>query len=280
MSRRLEEKIRLIHLSLLRRGLSLQIPRMGIDRRSHLLALGLPGRLQNRVTQAERDGQVRLHPPCVLHVPLEFVGREMPVERRAIRQQSAGSRANQLIVIHGGEFGYRAHQVGKRALVGVGKSAIDRELAQAVWLRSRAPHPRWIGARGVERVCVRRMILMNQPPVAAHLDAVLALAPAQVVDNVVDRHAEDGRARLGRGVGQIPEIDIIARPHAQPAVALPHIAIANVVHHVRGDRPRIAPGDALAVVFKNILRPLAGKLLRVVGDVLLQIAADKEPVTR
>ena len=68
---------------------------------------------------------------------------------------------------------------------------------------------------------------------------MLALRPAQVVDNVIHRHARHRTARLRRRARDVANVHIIPGAHARLPIALPDIPIANVVHQARVDRPCI-----------------------------------------
>ena len=117
---------------------------------------------------------------------------------------------------------------------------------------------------------------MNQAPVAANLDGVLPFGPAQVVDHVVNGHANDGVAGFsGRGIEE-PEINIVARTDAGVAESLTDISVTDVVDHVGGDGPGIAEGHAFAVVDEYRGWALTGELLNTASGVLLEVAPTED----
>ena len=120
---------------------------------------------------------------------------------------------------------------------------------------------------------------MHEAPVSAQLDVVLALAPVQVVDDVVYGVADDGVAGFGGGGGDEAEVDVIADADTGFAVALPDIAVAEVIDERLGESPGVTNGNSLGVVDQRRGRTLAGELLYRAGGVLLEVAADEDALT-
>src|SRR6185437_934145 len=54
-----------------------------------LRTVGLPWRREQRITQAVRDGQVRLHPERILGVELKFIGSKAPGYRSSLGQHGS-----------------------------------------------------------------------------------------------------------------------------------------------------------------------------------------------
>ncbi len=119
---------------------------------------------------------------------------------------------------------------------------------------------------------------MQQAPVAAQADSVFAMGDGEVVNDVVYRHTDVcGACLRGRG-RQEAEIHIISGTHARLPIALPYVAIANVVHQARRDGPGIAEDHAFAVIDQERRRRLTGELLRTRESIFLQTAAAKDVV--
>src|ERR1700722_5253064 len=122
------------------------------------------------------------------------------------------------------------------------------------------------------------MVLMNQTPVSSDLDGMLSLCPVEVVDDVVQRNAGNGGAGFCGCLRHESEVDVVAGPYTDVAEPLTDITIPDVVNEVRPDRPGIAGGKPFAVVLDYVCGTLSGELFRVVGDVLLEIAANENPM--
>src|ERR1700679_3150907 len=126
---------------------------------------------------------------------------------------------------------------------------------------------------------------MDEPPVHADLDAVLALGDVHVVDDVVYRRAQNGAARLRRRGRHVratrsAEVDVIARTDSGLAGALASEPITDVIDDVGGDGPGVARSDTLIVGDQLRRWWLPGKLFHSRRLVLLQVAAHEDPVLR
>src|SRR6266567_8942870 len=124
-------------------------------------------------------------------------------------------------------------------------------------------------------VRIRGVVLVNQAPVAAHLDCVVPLTPTQIIDDIVHWHAGDGGPRLGRRRRHEPESDVIALSDAALAEALSHISISDVIDDARGNGPGVADRKSLTVVFERRRGWLAWELLRAPSNVFLQVATNE-----
>src|ERR1700744_5271681 len=106
---------------------------------------------------------------------------------------------------------------------------------------------------------------MNKSPVSSKLQCMFAFGPAEVVDDVVHRHAVNRFAVLrvqGRSQGiDEAEVGILARRCPGRTVTLANVAIAQVVDKVRGEYKCVTGRNALRVVDLRISRGLARELL-------------------
>src|SRR5580698_197566 len=109
---------------------------------------------------------------------------------------------------------------------------------------------------------------------------MLSLVPAQVIDDVIYRHAGYRRPRLGRGSRKETKIHIVASSSPVAAEALPDVSVANIVDQVRSNRPGIAACNSLGIVLAQVLRRLPRKLYRIAraSVVLLQVSPHKDSV--
>src|SRR5579863_8859822 len=122
------------------------------------------------------------------------------------------------------------------------------------------------------------MVLVDEAPVTAHLDGVVTLAPAEVVNDVVNRDVGSGTAGFCGGVGQEAEVDVVAFTLPTADESLANIAVADVVDHAGVDAPGFADREAFTVVFENARSGLAGELLGGVDEVVLEVSAGEDAV--
>ena len=106
-----------------------------------------------------------------------------------------------------------------------------------------------------------------------------ALGPCKGVDHVVHRNIDDGGAALRGGLIHEAEGDVVTLTDTAIGVALAHISITQVIHHVRIETPVPAGGKPLSVIRREAGRRRTGKLEDTCSRVLLQIAADKQVMT-
>ena len=112
--------------------------------------------------------------------------------------------------------------------------------------------PVGIGRSRVVGIRIRSAVIVDQPPIAAKSQGMASLRPGQVIDDVVDRDADHGRARhvIGIGGGVVDEAKegVVSLAGTAIAISLAYVAIANVIHDMRSDRPGLTRRDSFAVV--------------------------------
>src|ERR1700722_15465487 len=103
-----------------------------------------------------------------------------------------------------------------------------------------------------------------------------SFCPGQVVDEIVDRDCNDGCASDVVGIGvaivDVAKHHVVSLAGTAIAKSLSYVAIANVIHDMRSDRPGLACCDSFAVVFEERGRRIAREILDAGLIVLLQIS--------
>src|ERR1700733_1651059 len=92
-----------------------------------------------------------------------------------------------------------------------------------------------------------------------------SFCPGQVVDEIVDRDCNDGCASDVVGIGvaivDVAKHHVVSLAGTAIAKSLSYVAIANVIHDMRSDRPGLACCDSFAVVLQERRRWITGKIL-------------------
>src|SRR5215470_5117877 len=117
---------------------------------------------------------------------------------------------------------------------------------------------------------------MDKPPVSAKLERMLAFGPAQVVYDVIHRHAVDRFSGLIRQRIDEAEICVLTSAPAAQTVTLANVAIAQVVDKIRSEYVCVAGRNALRVVNLRVRRWLAWELLDSTKCVFLEVAAHED----
>ena len=109
---RREEQVVFKDAALSCRLAALEEPVVRIDGRRHLLSMSFVRRLQQRVTQAESQGQVGTDTPRILKEVLKLVGFELAFDECAVWLKRAGGWAGDDVVGNGVPFGDRSDDGG------------------------------------------------------------------------------------------------------------------------------------------------------------------------
>jgi hypothetical protein len=210
------------------RNLALLVPLVDIDVWRYLLPVDVIGGLQDGVAEAEGYGEIGQGTPAVLKEPLEFVCPILARNGGAVRQL-AGTLAIGIdgVVVDIVQFRDRADEIGVSNQVVVAEASANSGVCR---FGDGTADPIWVGTGGVEGICIGEAVIADKPPVYAALHGVVAVGPGDVIDDVMHRNVDDGRASVWIDVIDEAEVDVILGERARIGVSLADVAVAKVVN--------------------------------------------------
>src|SRR5580658_5924861 len=214
---------------------------------------------------AEGERQVGQSLPGVLNVVLKFVREIVPGNGRPRSQCIARLTISVYLKVELplGKGHQAGNDTGCDVVAGL-VPAVDSGVAKSIGVETTPGagnsaagiQPLIVGAGETVRGRVRILVVGDNAQIDAVSQRVVFVRPCHVVNEVVDRHVDDGGAIFGSRLGHISQLDVSAAILPSFAIALAYVAIAKVVNEIVGDGPGIACRDALAVVFREIRRGL------------------------